>query len=88
MLKIFKRKPFTPQDLADLAQRILLGQDRGLDVDGYENYHAKDPKLQYLHAQTLSFGLPEEWIRLDEVQKSRLQAIIEQMRKVEADRLA
>ena len=83
MLKIFKRKPFTPQDLADQAQRILSGQCHTWDVDSYENYHAKDPQLEDLHSETLRFGLPEEWIRLDEEQKSKLQSIINQIRKVE-----
>jgi|HubBroStandDraft_1064217.scaffolds.fasta_scaffold1838699_1 hypothetical protein len=84
MLKIFKKKPFTAQDLADQAERILSGQSRKWDVDDFEHYHSKDPKLQDLHIEALHFGLPEEWIRLDEEQKSRLKAIIDRMRKVEA----
>lgn len=83
MLKFFKKKPFTPKDLADQAQRILSGESRTWDVDAYEHYHPKDPRLEDLRIETLRFGLPEEWIRLDEEQKSRLQAIIDQMRKVE-----
>ena len=82
MLKIFKKKPFTQQDLADQAQRILSGECRKWDVDCYESYHPKDSRLEDLHAETLGFGLPETWINLDDVQKSRLQSIIEQMRKV------
>jgi hypothetical protein len=85
MWKIFKKRLFTPQDLADEALRILSGQCHKWDVDNYENRRPKGPKLEDLHAKTLGFGLPETWIKLDEEQKSRLQAIIEQMGKVELD---
>ena len=85
MLKIFKKKPFTQQDLADQALRILSGQCGKWDVDDYENYRPKGARLQDLHADTLGFGLPETWIKLDDLQKSRLQAIIEQIREVEED---
>ena len=80
MLNFFKNKPFTSHDLADQAQRILSGEDRKWDVDDYENYRPSDPELQDLHSETLRFGLPEEWIRLDATQKSKLQAIIDQIR--------
>jgi hypothetical protein len=83
MLNIFKKKTFTPHDLADQALRILTGQYRKWDVDDYEHYHPKGSKVGGLHAETLGFGLPETWIKLDDVQKSRLQAVIEQIRKVE-----
>ncbi|MGA8432244.1 MAG: hypothetical protein WB729_20630 [Candidatus Sulfotelmatobacter sp.] len=83
MLKIFQRKRFTPQDLADQAQRILSEQCRKWDVDDYEHYHSKDPTLEDMHIETLRFGLPEEWIKLEEESKRRLQATIDQMRKVE-----
>jgi hypothetical protein len=85
MWNIFKKKPFTPQGLADQARRILSGQCRKWDVDVYENRRPKGPGLEDLHAQTLGFGLPETWIKLDDVQKSRLQAIIEQIEKMEVD---
>jgi len=85
VLKIFKKKPFTPQDLADQARRILSGEYLKWDVDDYEHYRPKGLGLEDLHAETLSFGLPETWIELDDVQKSRLQAIIEQMGKMETD---
>jgi hypothetical protein len=85
MLKIFKKKPFTPLDLADQAKRILSGQGREWDVDDYEHYHPKDPRLEDLHRETLRFGLPEEWVRLDDVQKGRLQAIIKQIGQVKVD---
>lgn len=85
MLNAFKKKPFTPRDLADQARRILIGECLKWDVDDYENHRPKGPRLQNLHAETLRFGLPETWIKLDDVQKSRLQVIIEQMREVEVD---
>ena len=85
MLKIFKKEPFSSQDLADQAQRILSGQCEKWDVDDYESCDPKNPKLRDLRAQTLSCGLPEEWIELDDAQKTRLQAIIEQMREVKVD---
>ena len=85
MLKIFKKKPFTPQDLSDQARRILSGQYRKWDVDDYEHYRPKGSALEELHAETMGFGLPETWMKLDDVQKTRLQAIIEQMGKMETD---
>jgi len=81
---VFRKKPFTPQDLADQAQRVLSGQCRKWDVDEYENYNCKDRKLEDLHAETLRFGLPEEWIKLDDAQKAKLQAVIEQIREVQS----
>ncbi len=86
MWNIFKKKPFTPQDLANQAERILGGQCLKWDVDTYEHYHPKDPTLEDLHGETMRFGLPEEWFKLDDVQKIQLRGIIEQMRKVELDR--
>jgi hypothetical protein len=84
MLNFFKRS-FTSQDLADQAQRILSGECRKWDVDNYENYTSKDPRVEDLHFQTLRFGLPETWVKLDHAEKSRLQSIIEQIRKIEVD---
>jgi hypothetical protein len=86
MLHIFKHKQTTPQELAGLAQRILDGHDRGLDVDGYENTDPKDPMLKDLHIKTLSFGLPEEWVKLDDAEKNKLRGIIEEMRQLGAGR--
>jgi hypothetical protein len=70
MLRIFKRKRRAPQEIADLAQRILSGQDRGLDVDSYEHADLEDLRLKDLHITTLHFGLPEEWIRLEDAEKN------------------
>jgi hypothetical protein len=86
MLDIFKRKPTTPQELAELAQRILDGRDRGLDVDGYENVDPKDATLKDLHTRTLRFGLPEKWVKLDDASKNKLRAIIEEMKQLESKR--
>jgi len=63
----------------------LSGQYRKWDVDDYEHYRPKGSELEELHAETMGFGLPETWMKLDDVQKTRLQAIIEQMGKMETD---
>jgi hypothetical protein len=81
MLRIFKGKQLTGQELADQAQRILSGQCRNWDVDSYENRNPKDPKLKELHAGTLGFGLPETWHKLDDTEKNKLRVIIEEMRQ-------
>ena len=79
---IFKGKPLTAQNLADDAQRILNGEDHGLDVDLYEHANPKDLRLRDLHIATLHFGLPEEWKKLNEADKSRLRGVIEEMRNL------
>jgi hypothetical protein len=35
-----------------------------------------------LHIATLHFGLPEEWIRLDDAEKNKLRGVIEEMRQL------
>ncbi len=87
MLSIFKSKQRTAQDVADQAERILSGQCRKWDVDSYENTNPKDPKLKELHAGSWKFGLPETWVRLDDAEKNKLRAIIEEMRKLESNKL-
>jgi hypothetical protein len=82
MPHIFQRKQRTAPEIADQAQRILSGQCRTWDVDSYENTNPKDPKLKELHAGTLGFGLPETWYKLDDIEKNKLRAIIEEMRQV------
>jgi hypothetical protein len=86
MLRIFKRTQTTPQEIADQAQRTLSGECRKWDVDSYENRSQKDPTLNDLHSRTLSFGLPETWVKLDDVEKKRLRGIIEEMRQLRSDR--
>ena len=86
MLRIFKRTQTTPQELADQAQRTLSGECRKWDVDSYENRSLKDPTLNDLHSRTLSFGLPETWVKLDDVEKKKLRGIIEEMRQLRSDR--
>jgi hypothetical protein len=82
MLNIFKSKRPTPDELAEQAQRILSGQCRKWDVDGYENANPQDPRLKDLHIRTLKFGLPEEWSKLEGAAQSTLREIIEEMRRV------
>jgi hypothetical protein len=86
MLRIFKRTQTTPQEIADQAQRTLSGECRKWDVDSYENRSLKDPTLNDLHSRTLSFGLPETWVKLDDVEKKKLRGIIEEMRQLRSDR--
>lgn len=86
MLRIFKSKQRTPQDVAEQADRILSGQSREWDIDDYENINLKDPKLKDLHAVTGKFGLPETWVRLDDAEKNKLRAIIEEMRRLESNK--
>ena len=83
MLPLFKNQQPKPQGLSDQAQRILSGQYRKWDVDDYENADPKDPKLKDLHTRTMSFGLPEEWVKLDDAEKGKLHEIIEEMRELE-----
>ena len=82
MFGFLKAKPITPQDLAQRAQRILDGNDHGLEVDLYEHANPKDSKLKDLHIATLYFGLPEEWRKLDDADKNKLRQIIEEMRRL------
>jgi hypothetical protein len=81
MLRIFKTRHVSPQELADQAERILSGQSREWDVDDYEHRNLKDLKLKHLHLRTLSFGMPEEWWKLDDVGKDALRRIIQEMRQ-------
>jgi hypothetical protein len=84
MLHLFNKQP-KPQDLSDQAQRILSGQYRKWDVDDYENADPKGPKLKDLHMRILSFGLPEEWVKLGNTEKGKLYEIIAEMRELEPD---
>jgi len=79
MLGIFKRKAPTPKELADQAQRILSGECRKWDVDDYENAYLEHSKLRDLHSKTMSFGLPEEWAKLDDAKKLKLLRVIEEI---------
>jgi hypothetical protein len=83
-LNIFKSNQRTPQDLADQAQRIFSGNCKKWDIDHYEHTNPKDPMLKDLHLETLKFGLPEEWYKLDSASRDKLNEIIEEMRNLVA----
>jgi hypothetical protein len=83
MLGIFKKRKGRAQELADQAERILSGECRKWDVDAYERASPRDPKLKDVHLETLGFGLPETWVKLEEAQKVKLREIIERMRHLD-----
>jgi hypothetical protein len=87
MLRIFRGKPLTCEELADQAERILSGQCWKWDADNYEHAHVSDPQLKDLHVRTIGFGLPEEWVKLDDPAKNSLRRIIEEMRQLELKKL-
>lgn len=65
------------------SAHIGSGQGCGWDVDDDENADRQNPKLKDLTATTLSFGLPEEGMRLDDAEKAKVHEIIEEMRELE-----
>jgi hypothetical protein len=73
----------TPQALADEIERLLTGNYVGWDVDDFEMQSIRDPQLQKLHRRSMDVGgLPEEWVKLNEAQKSQLREIIRQLREL------
>jgi hypothetical protein len=78
---IITRKQPTPAELADLAQRLLDGSYDRWDVDDYEHLNPKSKHLNGLWRMSMDIGgLPEEWIKLDDVKKDKLRLIIRDMR--------
>ena len=76
----FAKDP-TPQSIADQIERLLTGTCAGWDVDDFEMMSIRDPQLRDLHRRTMAIGgLPEEWIRLGEDQKSELREIVSELR--------
>jgi hypothetical protein len=74
----------TPQELADVAERILSGNCYEWDVDDYMHTNPRDPKLKDLWHRTMAIGgLPEEWVRLDESRKHELEVVIQQLRALD-----
>lgn len=70
----------SPQEVGELAQRLLNGSVAGLDVDHYEHLDLKDPILRELWQSTMSIGgLPEEWVGLNQDRKNELLEIIRKM---------
>jgi len=53
------------------------------DVDDYEHLNPKNPEMWELWHRTMAVGgLPEEWVRLDEVQKNELRGVIRALRQL------
>jgi hypothetical protein len=77
----FAKDP-TPQALADQIERLLTGNYAGWDVDDFEMKSIRDPQLQDLQHRSLSVGLPEEWVKLDEERKNQLREVILELRKL------
>ena len=66
-----KSKKATPQEMAELAEGIVNGTSGAWDVDDYEHWNPKDAEARTLWNRTMTLGgLPEEWVRLDEAQRT------------------
>lgn len=64
-------------ELADRAERLLVGSAHGWDVDNYEHFNPREPDVRELWNRTMEIGgLPEEWPGLDENRKQELRNII------------
>ena len=71
----------TAMEVAERAERLLKGTTGTWDVDDYEHLNPHDPRLRALWRRTMEVGgLPEEWPRLDEVQKNQVRNLIDEMR--------
>jgi hypothetical protein len=78
-------KPPAPQEVANLADRILSGTCGKWDVDDYEHINPKDPQVRELWQRTMTIGgLPEEWPRLDEEAKIQMRNIISSITQLDA----
>ena len=83
VLNVLTAKGPTPQELADRAERLLIGSLQGYDVDEYEHLNPKDPHLRKLWHRSLEVGgPPEEWVRLDEEKKNELRDVIRSLRQM------
>ena len=71
----------TPVEVADRAEQLLKGTCGGWDVDDYEHLNPHEPQLRDLWRRTMEVGgLPEEWPRLDDTEKSLVRELIAKMR--------
>jgi hypothetical protein len=77
----FAKDP-TPQALADQIERLLTGNYAGWEVDDFEMRSFRDPQLQHLQRRSMSVGLPEEWVKLDEERKNQLRELILELKKL------
>jgi len=79
---LFAKDP-TPQALADDIERLLTGSSGGWDVDDFEHQRIRDPQLRELWRKCMDVGgPPEEWVRLNEGQKSELREIIRKLKEL------
>ncbi len=73
----------TPQQVADAAEGLLNGWQRGWDVDDYEHLNPSNPGLRDLWQRTMYVGGgPEDWGNLDEETKAEMRDIVSQMRQL------
>jgi len=83
VIQILAAKEPTPQEVADLADRILSGTYGDWDIDDYEHLNPRNPALKDLWRSTMSVGgLPEEWVRLDESKQSEIREIVRRLRQM------
>ena len=76
------RKDKKPQDVADLAERLLNGTDQGYDAEDYEHLNPKNPTMRALWQKTKEVGgFPEDWAALDETKKNELRTLIHDLRR-------
>ena len=80
---ILTAKEPTPEQVADLAHRLLSGSFGRWDVDDYEHINPKDPRVRELWQKTMIIGgLPEVWPRLNEETKNQLRDIVRDIRQL------
>lgn len=80
---IFTDKGPPPLEVADIAERLLVGRSHGRDVDDYENMNPRLPEVRDLWQETMRVGgRPEEWAGLDSERKNKMREIIEELRQV------
>jgi hypothetical protein len=81
----WRTKEPSPQEVADLAERILRGECAGWDVDDYEHLNPKDPLVRALWAKTL-IELPEKWAQLEKGEREVISVAIRQLRELNGRR--
>jgi SAM-dependent methyltransferase len=68
VIDILLAKDATPDEIADLAERLLDGTPAGYDVDDYEHLNPREPQLRELWARTMKSAaglrLGQEYLRL------------------------